>query len=80
MARARHPRKEVEKALADAESAGWTVISTSAGHRWGYMLCSEASRSGCRVSIWSTPKNSGNHAKQLRRALHRCQHGYSGTE
>ena len=73
MARARHPKKEVEEALADAETAGWT-IAVADGHRWGVMKCSEPGRAGCQVSIWSTPRSPGNHAKQIRRALRRCPH------
>jgi hypothetical protein len=38
---------------------------------WGYVLCG----SGCRVRIYSTPKNQGNHAKDIRRAVDRCPHG-----
>ena len=26
----------------------------------------------CRASIWSTPKNPGNHAKQIRRIVDNC--------
>ena len=70
MARAQHPKKEVEKGLKDMEAAGWTVRPTAAGHRWGKAECG----SGCSVSIWSTPKNPQNHANQLRRAVSRCPH------
>ncbi|MXZ37403.1 MAG: hypothetical protein F4Z19_03940 [Holophagales bacterium] len=72
--RARHPKKDVEVALREAEAAGWTVTPTSSGHRWGVMKCGEASRSGCQVSIWSTPRNPGRHADQLRRFVRRCPH------
>ena len=68
-ARPRHPKKEVEDALADAEAAGWTVTPTSSGHRWGVMRCAESSRSGCQVSIWSTPRNPGVHERQLRHVV-----------
>ena len=74
--RAKHPKKEVESALVDGEAAGWTVIPTPSGHRWGVMRCGEASRSGCRVSVWSTPRNAGHHAKQIRRFIRRCPHGF----
>ena len=74
MARARHPKKDVEAALVELEEAGWTVTPTSSGHRWGVARCGEASRSGCQVSIWSTPRSPGNHARQLRRTLERCPH------
>ncbi len=74
MARARHPKKDVEAALVGLEEAGWIVTSTSSGHRWGVARCGESNRSGCQVSIWSTPRNPGNHARQLRQTLERCQH------
>ena len=72
--RARHPKLEVEGALQEAEAAGWTVKDTVAGHRWGVMRCPEQSRAGCQESIWSTPKNPGNHAKRLRAAVRNCPH------
>ena len=72
--RDRHPRNVIAGALRNAEPAGWPVAPTSSGHRWGVMRCGEASRSGCQVSIWSTPRNSGTHAKQLTRFVDRCHH------
>jgi len=78
--RRRHPKKDVEQALADATEAGWTVVATASGHRWGVLRCGEASRARCQVSIWSTPRNSGNHARQIRRALERCPHEWSSEE
>ena len=74
MARRRHPKKEVEEALREAENAGWTVAPSPSGHRWGSVHCS-AGRAGCRLSIFSTPRNPGNHARHIRRALIRCPHG-----
>ncbi len=68
--RGRHPKKEVEGALRDAEAGGWLVTPKGAGHRWGVAECG----GGCRVSIWSTPKSPGNHAKDVRRAVERCPH------
>lgn len=70
MARGTHSRKEVEKALKAPEAAGWSVIATAAGHRWGKAQCGH----GCVISIWSTPKNPGNHAKQITRAVRNCPH------
>jgi hypothetical protein len=70
MTRAGHPKKEVEKALKAAEAADWAVTPTTAGHRWGKAECGK----GCVISIWSTPKNSGNHAKQIDRAVRNCPH------
>lgn len=70
MARGSHSKKEVEKALKGAEAAGWTVIATAAGHRWGKVECGK----GCVISIWSTPRSPGNHAKQIARAVRNCPH------
>ena len=80
MARARHPKKDVETALAQAEAAGWCVTPTSSGHRWGVMRCRKGDRSGCQVSIWSTPRNTVAHAEQLRRRVGNCPHGREASE
>lgn len=80
MKRSRHPKKDVEVALAYAEKAGWDVVSRSSGHRWGVARCGQAGRSGCQVSIWSTPRSPGNHAKQIRRAVDRCPHDLTSDE
>ncbi|WP_395153896.1 hypothetical protein [Ilumatobacter sp.] len=80
MARARHAKKEVESALTELTDAGWSVETTKSGHRWGVARCSEASRSGCQISIWSTPRSPGNHAKAIRRALDQCAHDQPENE
>ena len=48
------------------------VTAIASGHRWGVMRCGEASRSGCQMSIWSTSRSSGHHARQVRRFIGRC--------
>jgi len=70
VARSRHPKKEIEAALRDAERAGWTITATTSGHRWGKAECGR----GCIVSVWSTPKNPHNHARAISRAVKRCPH------
>lgn len=76
--RRRHPEPEVEEALTFAEQHGWTVRDSTTGHKWGDMRCPEASpeasRDGCLESIWSTPKNPGNHAKRLKARVRNCPH------
>ena len=72
--RPRHPKKEIEGVLREAESAGWKVVPTQPGHRWGVMQCGARGRPECRMSIWSTPRNAGNHARRLRRFIARCPH------
>jgi len=73
MARARHPDKEIEEAVAYAEQLGWRVIPVS-GHAWGRLYCAHADRDGCMVSVWSTPRSAGNHARSIVRAVNRCPH------
>lgn len=76
MARQRHSKKEIEEALKFAESQGWKVL-VGGSHAWGKLHCpynDSECRCGefCIVSIWSTPKNASNHAKQIKRAVNNC--------
>ena len=73
MARSRHPDKEIEAAVAYAEQRGWRAVPVS-GHAWGRLYCAWADRDGCMVSVWSTPRSAGNHARDLVRAIDRCPH------
>lgn len=72
--RSRHSDKEIEDAVSEAEARGWRVVPGK-NHAWGKLLCPYADRSGCTVFVWSTPKNAGNHARDIRRALDKCSHG-----
>lgn len=76
MPRREHPNKDVERALKHAEDEGFTV-DDGLGH-WGVLKCpyyGDQHRCGapCQTGIWGTPKNPGNHAKQLRRAVDNCK-------
>lgn len=71
MHRSRHPNKEVEEAVAHAESEGWTFRKQ--GH-WGRLYCAHADRDGCQFGVNGTPRNAGNHARQIYRAVARCPH------
>ena len=76
MTRMRHPKPEVEQALRHAESMGWR-IEIGGSHAWGKIYCpynDETCRCGefCISSIASTPKNAGNHARRIRRAVDNC--------
>jgi hypothetical protein len=80
VARRKHPKKEVEQALSYAEDEGWKVEpKPKSGHAWGHACCPEHP-GGCRVGIWSTPRNAGNHAKDIRRAVRRCPHEETDEE
>jgi hypothetical protein len=68
-----HPNKHVEAAVVYAESKGWRV-EMSKGHAWGKLFCPLADPSGCRMSVWSTPRSPENHAKQIRGKVDKCPH------
>ncbi|MBK5536860.1 hypothetical protein JFV28_28355 [Pseudomonas sp. TH05] len=76
MARAIHPKKDIEMALRYAEWQGWRV-EVGGSHAWGKLYCpynSELCRCGafCISSIWCTPKNPGSHARALCRVVDNC--------
>lgn len=71
MTRPRHPKKEVEEAIQYAEAKGWRWRAM--GHS-GRLFCPQADRNGCQVGVNGTPRDSGNHAKQIMRAVDRCPH------
>lgn len=78
MSRKSHPDKDIEAALSYAETHGWRVI-TASGHAWGKIYCPDNDnecRCGefCITSIWSTPRNTKNHARQIRRVVDNCIH------
>lgn len=70
-------------AVAFAESKGWRVQPAS-GHAWARLYCpvnDQRCRGGthCITSVWSTPKNPGNFARQLHRIVDNCS-GKSALE
>ncbi len=71
MARVRHPDKQVERALREAEALGWAVtVRHGKGHAWGLLRCpkpSEECRCGlyCQMTVNSTPQNAVAHAAKL---------------
>ncbi|MFQ5548970.1 MAG: hypothetical protein ACE5FV_11810 [Woeseia sp.] len=76
MSRAPHPKAEIEAALKYAEERGWRV-HVGGSHAWGRMYCPNNDRNCrcgefCIASIWGTPRNAGNHARQIRRVVDHC--------
>lgn len=65
----RHPNKDIRKAVAEAEDAGWTV-EPGKNHTWGRVKCGY----GCKVAIWCTPQNPTTIAKRVREAIRKCPH------
>lgn len=73
-ARRRHTDKHIESAIQYAESLNWVVKISRKGHAWGRLFCPFNDRDGCIISVWSTPQNAENHAKNIRRIVDRCDH------
>ncbi|MEM7595795.1 MAG: hypothetical protein AAF383_30555 [Cyanobacteria bacterium P01_A01_bin.83] len=72
----KHPNKEIRSALEYAKQKGWRV-KQGGSHAWGKIYCpynDSDCRCGefCKISIWSTPRNPINHAKQIRRVVDNC--------
>ena len=77
MARPPHPKREIEEAIKHAEAERWRV-KVGGSHAWGKICCpynDHECRCGefCITSVWSTPKNPGNHARALRRVVDNCK-------
>lgn len=74
--RPRHPNKEIEAAVQYAISCGWHHVEGN-GHAWGMLRCpwnDKECRCGtfCQFSVWSTPRSSENHARQILRLVDGC--------
>jgi hypothetical protein len=80
--RPRHPNKEIEEAVSHLESLGWTWKKPGkSSHAWGRMLCPQHDRTGCQVSVWSTPpRRPQNHADQIIGHGKKCAHIKEGGE
>tara|TARA_R110002126_G_scaffold3477_2_gene19809 strand:+ start:5921 stop:6148 length:228 start_codon:yes stop_codon:yes gene_type:complete len=71
----KHPTKEIQEAIEHAVNEGWRIIEPGkSSHAFCRLYCSEKSRKGCKISVWSTPRNSGTHAKQIIRQVDNCSH------
>lgn len=70
---ANHSNKHIRDALRYAESRGWIVSKANArAHCWGRIRCQFGHRE-CQMSIFSTPRNPENHARDIRRFVDRCR-------
>ena len=71
MPRPVHPNSDIEEAVKLAEDKGWRYVR-SHGHAWGRLFCPSGQRGGCIISVWSTPRNPFDHARQIRRRIEKC--------
>lgn len=71
--RAKHPKKQVEAALKEAEEVDFRVES-GRGH-WGVIYCPGIREGKCPpFSVNGSPKNADNEGKRIRRFVARCPH------
>jgi len=77
----RHPNKDIQAVIDQAIELGWRLKDPgNSAHAWGFLYCPAESRSGCKISIWSTPRVPENHAKQLAKVIQKCEHYRSSNE
>ncbi len=67
----RHPDKDIRQAINYALANGWK-FKESNGHAFGRLYCM-LGHSEHQLSVWSTPRNSSNHAKQIVAFIDKCQ-------
>ncbi len=76
----RHPNKDVEKALRDAEDAGWKIEARGKrGHAWGRLHCPHEGQDRCQLLIYATPRNAYAHARAIRTRVKNCPHTHEET-
>lgn len=67
----RHPNKHIQAAIEYAIENGWTFVLSN-GHAFGILRCG-AQNGGCQKSVWLTPKNPEDHARQIIRYVRKCR-------
>ena len=80
MSEHRHSKKEIADAIKYAEEKGWTVVYGGKRHVYAILYCPGGSGCCGPYRVYSTPKNPGNTAKQIRHAVDRCDHKESSEE
>lgn len=67
----KHTNKEIRAAIEYALKHGWR-FEECRGHAFGRLYCGEGHKEHS-MSVWSTPKNTENHAKQIKRMVDKCR-------
>ncbi|PWC15689.1 hypothetical protein B4923_00810 [Brenneria roseae subsp. americana] len=67
----KHPNKHIQAAIEYALAQGWR-FHPSNGHAFGRLICGTQNHHDHMMSIWSTPSNPENHAKQICRKVDSC--------
>ncbi len=70
-----HANKHIREAVDYALAHGWTLRKAGPrAHIWGRLYCRQGDRSGCQISVFSTPQSPENHARWIRRQIMKCEH------
>lgn len=67
----KHTNKEIRQAIQYALDKGWHFRESN-GHAFGRLYC-ELGHTEHQMSVWSTPRNPVNHAKQIIAFVGKCQ-------
>ena len=71
-----HPNKHIREAIGYAEENGWTFVPAGPrSHLYGRLFCPRRDRYGHIFGVQCTPRIPEHHAREIRRAVDRCDHG-----
>lgn len=71
--RKQHSDKQIQVAIEFALQHGWALIDAGrSAHCFAKLRCGIAGHREHMMSIWSTPANPENHAKQIVRKVRQC--------
>ncbi|WP_126462697.1 hypothetical protein [Providencia rustigianii] len=63
----------MQQAIEYAELQGWFIVMGShSSHCYAKLRCGIEGHQDHMLSIWSTPRNPENHAKQIKRMVDKC--------
>ena len=68
-----HTNKEINQAIQYAIEHGWHIVNSGKSSHSHCRLRCNFGHHEHQMSIWSTPKNPQNHAKQIIRKVDECQ-------
>ncbi len=66
----RHTDKHIREAIQYAIDNGWS-FKESKGHPFGRLYC-DYGHTEHQMSVWGTPKNTANHARQIKAFVDKC--------
>ncbi|MCX8957861.1 hypothetical protein EHW66_07445 [Erwinia psidii] len=69
----KHRNRQIQQAIEFAMEHGWIlIVAGKSAHCFAKLRCGVAGHLEHTISIWSTPGNPENHAKQIVRKVRQC--------